>query len=129
MAMRTDRIVLDITYNDDEYPAPATWGWAELLDLPDRDHVRVIDANYVQTQFPGIKPAHYATLEDWARDSDYAEGPHGDWYQCDDDQKNQVDLEQCYFGAMEAADERVEFDEDLARLALSHEDSGCPSYE
>jgi hypothetical protein len=36
-------ITLEITYDNEEYMDPDRWDWAELLDLPDRDHVKIID--------------------------------------------------------------------------------------
>ena len=37
-------ITLQITWDDDEHVAdPALWDWAELLDLPNRDNVRVLE--------------------------------------------------------------------------------------
>lgn len=42
MAYRKQRITLDIIYDDDEQEEPETWNFAELLDLPDDTHARVV---------------------------------------------------------------------------------------
>lgn len=43
--MKTTRITLDIQWAD-EAP-PECWDWPALLDLPDRDHVKVFGARLV----------------------------------------------------------------------------------
>lgn len=40
--MATARVVLEIEYDEVEYPHPDTWNWTELADVPS---ARVIDSD------------------------------------------------------------------------------------
>jgi len=42
MSMRRQRITLDIVYDENDSEEPSQWDFAELLDLPDAENVKVV---------------------------------------------------------------------------------------
>ena len=59
MAVREQTVILNVSYEDEENDAPATWDWATLLDL-DPDRVQVVMAGeVVASSDPTIDPTHH----------------------------------------------------------------------
>lgn len=51
---KTQRIVLEIVYDDDTAAPPSNWDWALLLDTPDPNDVRVIASDQSHAGRPGM---------------------------------------------------------------------------
>lgn len=50
---RTQRVILEIVWDDDDVNPPSSWDWATLLDLTCTEDVRVVAADQSHVGRPG----------------------------------------------------------------------------
>ena len=43
--MKTQRILLEITYDENESPEPSRWAWTDLLDLGPDEEVKILEVD------------------------------------------------------------------------------------
>lgn len=59
--MKTTTVVLEITCEESNFTSPLTWDYAALLDLPDREHVKVSGARLTDEEFRALLNLYMAS--------------------------------------------------------------------